>query len=405
VDRGGIEGKRSEECRGIDSEVQGDVMANPEHLAKLKEALDTGDIEIWNKWRRQNFPLSDNMPVKEKDWSIWRNKYPHPDFQFADLQKANLIGADMQGACFRDAYMNEAVLTSGHFDGADFFGAELNRANMNSGIFNGAKFQSAKMKEVNLSNARMVNVDLINAELESAFMNDVVLDEAALNKANFREARMSGATMKYAWLAEANMENALMIAVDLEGSDLQNANLSYANLSHSNLRKCKLYGANFTKSLVFGVKYDRKIRCIDADVNTCRGSEQFKRFVKDQAYLEELRASRVGKLVYWAWLVLCDCGRSVSLWSFWCFVMVCFYAYIFYLLSASSFHVLNIDTLGWSYWSCLYYSVVTFTTLGFGDITPKFFGSACWVMVEVITGYIMLGGLISIFSNKLARRS
>jgi hypothetical protein len=28
-----------------------------------------------------------------------------------------------------------------------------------------------------------------------------------------------------------------------------------------------------------------------------------------------------------------------------------------------------------------------------------------WVMAEVIIGYVMLGGLISIFANKLARRS
>jgi len=54
-----------------------------------------------------------------------------------------------------------------------------------------------------------------------------------------------------------------------------------------------------------------------------------------------------------------------------------------------------------------YYSVVTFTTLGFGDITPKVNEPLMqfYVMVEVVLGYIMLGGLISIFSNKLARRA
>jgi len=53
----------------------------------------------------------------------------------------------------------------------------------------------------------------------------------------------------------------------------------------------------------------------------------------------------------------------------------------------------------------VYYSVVTFTTLGFGDITPKTLGSAYWVMAEVVNGYLALGGLISILANKLARRS
>ena len=54
-----------------------------------------------------------------------------------------------------------------------------------------------------------------------------------------------------------------------------------------------------------------------------------------------------------------------------------------------------------------YFSVVTFTTLGFGDVTPI---AGNWVpqaviMTEVIFGYVMLGGLISIFANKLARRA
>ena len=53
----------------------------------------------------------------------------------------------------------------------------------------------------------------------------------------------------------------------------------------------------------------------------------------------------------------------------------------------------------------LYYSVVTFTTLGFGDIVPLTNGARLAVGAEVVCGYVMLGGLISIFANKLARRS
>ena len=52
----------------------------------------------------------------------------------------------------------------------------------------------------------------------------------------------------------------------------------------------------------------------------------------------------------------------------------------------------------------LYYSVVTFTTLGFGDVTPRTQPAEFWVALEVCIGYVMLGGLISIFANKLARR-
>jgi hypothetical protein len=52
-----------------------------------------------------------------------------------------------------------------------------------------------------------------------------------------------------------------------------------------------------------------------------------------------------------------------------------------------------------------YFSIVTFTTLGFGDVTPLNLAGEIWLALEVILGYIMLGGLISILANKLARRS
>jgi len=53
----------------------------------------------------------------------------------------------------------------------------------------------------------------------------------------------------------------------------------------------------------------------------------------------------------------------------------------------------------------VFYSVVTSTTLGFGDIVLTHWPARLVVMGEVVLGYVMLGGLVSIFANKLARRN
>ena len=58
-----------------------------------------------------------------------------------------------------------------------------------------------------------------------------------------------------------------------------------------------------------------------------------------------------------------------------------------------------------TFWDCFYFSVVTFTTLGFGDVVADNTAARFLVTLEVIFGYVMLGGLISIFANKLASRS
>jgi hypothetical protein len=49
-------------------------------------------------------------------------------------------------------------------------------------------------------------------------------------------------------------------------------------------------------------------------------------------------------------------------------------------------------------WTCLYFSVVTWTTLGYGDIRPV--GFARFIAgSEAIVGYFGMAALIGIFSN------
>ena len=80
---------------------------------------------------------------------------------------------------------------------------------------------------------------------------------------------------------------------------------------------------------------------------------------------------------------------------------------IFYIMGPDAFDVEHLPEYPslWGLVTMMYYSIVTFTTLGFGDVVPKTLWASLAVMCEVILGYIMLGGLISIFANILARRS
>jgi hypothetical protein len=55
--------------------------------------------------------------------------------------------------------------------------------------------------------------------------------------------------------------------------------------------------------------------------------------------------------------------------------------------------------------SPFYFSVVTYTTLGFGDITPAGWQGELLVILEVILGYTTLGLLLSILANRVARRA
>jgi hypothetical protein len=116
----------------------------------------------------------------------------------------------------------------------------------------------------------------------------------------------------------------------------------------------------------------------------------------------------IDKTLYFLWWLFADYGRSFKRWAAWSFGFAIVFAFIyyfgFYLNYPLNFNVVHVSE-SFPLFSFIYYSIVTFTTLGFGDIVPRTDWLQFCVMLEVILGYIMLGGLISILANKLARRS
>jgi hypothetical protein len=175
--------------------------------------------------------------------------------------------------------------------------------------------------------------------------------------------------------------------------DLRKANLNVAVLdgADADLRDVKLKG----------IKYRKLGRCRGILIEGCSGSPMFIRDAKDNEYIEEFADRH--KLLYYAWALSSDCGRSVFRWLFWSLLLALYFGFNFFMLGQGDFKI--VGRLPFDLVSVLYYSIVTFTTLGFGDITSQAPAGATWIVAEVITGYVMLGGLISIMASKLARRA
>ena len=45
------------------------------------------------------------------------------------------------------------------------------------------------------------------------------------------------------------------------------------------------------------------------------------------------------------------------------------------------------------------------TTLGYGDALPASMAAQIMAMVQVVIGYVMLGGVLSIFATQMGRRA
>jgi hypothetical protein len=241
--------------------------------------------------------------------------------------------------------------------------------------------------KINLDFANLQDADLCGAKLQGVGFEFANLQRALLVHANLQGAKLLLANLKKAKLFSANLKGARLWIANLQGADLRRANLQDADVT--------------------AVQFDRSScqrNFLGIRVSACHGSQLFKSFAQDQDYIEDLRGSgRWGEAKFWVWWLFADCGRSFCRWALWSLGLAVLFGIVYYEMGAT--HIKPESPLPFSLITMIYYSVVTFTTLGFGDVKPQTELAAIIVTFEVIIGYVMLGGLVSILANKLARRA
>ncbi|MEH6579116.1 MAG: pentapeptide repeat-containing protein [Amphritea sp.] len=321
----------------------------------------------------------------------------------ADLSSAQLVHADLSGACLSHANLREADLLLANFSGASLCAADLSgatpfRENPYVNTRRGPKF-----KEADLTDACLFRTYCFGSDFSGARMSGTNFSQAYLAKSKLKGADLAGNNLSGAVLANAVLAQTDLRQANLQDAMLMHTDLSGAKLSGANIRGANLEAANLADAQVEGIHYDRNGRYRGIRVASCYGSSRFRRFAQDQDFIEELKDAH--RLYYYFWLILTDCGRSLLRVVIWSAVLAILFGVAFYSLGEDAFAITNKDSLSWSLFTMIYYSLVTFTTLGFGDITPRTPPAAILVMVEVVTGYMMLGMLISILAAKVARRS
>ena len=335
-------------------------MANQEYT----ELLDAG-VDQWNKWRTENPSV-------------------RPDLSGIDLSERDLAGVNFDEANLSDADLFQSNLS----------GANLKMANLSGTDLSGANLSKAALYKANLTNA--------------------VLLEANLSEADFRATNLIGADMRGVKAKGADFSEAQIIGVNLKQAILESANLTSASIVRTNLTHADLTRADLT-SLKYGSWRSMRghfygIRGLES----CFGNALFVRDAKDQDYLDtfEIEISETSSTLHRSWK-----RAWFKLWSAFDYGRSLVKAGLFGLLIASAFaliYALDIS-FGWGmilypvgsdgWLSPFYFSVVTYTTLGFGDITPANSLGQAVVVIEVVLGYLTLGLLLSILANKVARRS
>ncbi len=293
------------------------------------------------------------------------------DLSRCDLSGANLSGADLRNSNLSWARLPGASLSKARLDGSELLGSDLSSANLN---------------ECNAERTGFGAANLTGASLIGAQLKEVTLSKSQLCHADFRAANLRGSR-----ITEADLTAADFTRADLRDTDLKQSNVLHTKFELADMRAARLMGiTNFAKANWVGAD----IRGVDL-----RGAYMVRRVISDANYLDEFRTRSKGhNALYWLWWVTSDCGRSLLRWTL-------------FILFVTLMFALAYSRVGVDYGSYetaispLYFSVVTLTTLGYGDVVPASIPAQILAVFQALLGYVGLGGLLSILANKMARRA
>ncbi len=428
--------------------VEATTWGRAEALAVLRCAGDDPQrIDEWNAYRRDHPQWVPDLSSIADPVDLSGLALPaSPQGQQIDLRRVNLAGANLTGANLGSADLSGADLTD-----ANLRGAQLWNTNLQGAFLIGTDLQGAKLNSARLTNANLTGGDLTGADVSESSMAG-----AELWGANLTQAQVWGADLSGAKLTSANLSGAKLRSANLSLASLEDANLVGADLAFANIIGTELSYADLTDARLGGVRYDRSKmtgRCRGIRVSNCFGNALFKRDAEDQDFIDTFRAKIVDDLQRqgrkrpirrfrwrillnkkrslkylrikamqierqfelrlmpmafraWGWI---DYGRSMTRVAGIAFLVAVGFGAI-YLLSDLTCQGRGMlaypdhEALRW-WFTPFYFSIVTYTTLGFGDVAPQNKIGQLMVTTEVMLGYVTLGMMLSVLANKVARRA
>ena len=128
------------------------------------------------------------------------------------------------------------IKPNANLENAQLYGADLSRANLTAATFERANiflvdFTGADLFTSNLSEANLVAANFTDANLVGADLRVSDCEGADFTNANLKRAFLSGASLKAAKVKGANLEEAELISTYLKGADFDGTNLLGANLN------------------------------------------------------------------------------------------------------------------------------------------------------------------------------
>jgi Ion channel/Pentapeptide repeats (8 copies) len=315
------------------------------------------------------------------EWNQWREKHPNEEIR---LQGSDFKGWWLQGANFMhgSTRKNNTYINFGkvHLEDANF-----EWANLRNSVFAGAEMNGAKFWSANAEDAEFVGTHLESADLSVA---------------HFDNSDFSGAFLKNAKIISSHINGANFAHADIQGCSARSAivdgetNLAYCQVNRFSIQK--LF-TDFNNVALSSIRIDP-------------GTEQLLEYNIRRMNWEEWYKNHW--LLKWpVRLFWCFSDYGINTWRIigWFFGLAVVFAGIYYIWALANppgiVHGLINGQEGlvpvWLLpFRSIYFSIVTMTTLGFGDMhanCQSFWGHLL-ITFQVLLGYVLLGALVTRFA-------
>jgi uncharacterized protein YjbI with pentapeptide repeats len=241
---------------------------------------------------------------------------------------------------------------------------------------------------------RKKHINLNKANLDGAY-----LERANLNRANLGGAKLRGAVLWEAQLQQTNLRRSFLQGADFRRTQLQGTEFGGAKLQEADFSRAIVDG----ETLIWDCEIDKKTKFEGVGLGNIR-------IYPEEKQLLEYNIRRMNWNVWYT-------KRKLFRWPVQIFWQISDYGFKTWPIIALFFGLAFLFALIYYFFpNCvrvygvvgdirgflhtLYFSVVTMTTLGFGDIAANpdsQFGQVL-LMFQVILGYVLLGSLITRFA-------